>query len=259
MQARKDLKSQLRPFPRQLRPDQQDDLHPHQGRRHDPPDAQPGEVQGRPRRHAGHEPRGVRRGDRPGREIRDHEEGRGRAEAARLPRQQAPRKGLLVSLNDRKGRRLTWPYIASFTASPRRKIVAELGDLIYRDPDRRRGRPPTPTCRATSGRSCVTAEKAGPDYVRNAEALRSVQPEDVLPGDIDANLGAPWIPASDIQAFAAELFNVPPESFKIGHLKKDAVWSVEPDYRAIQSVAATADYGTGRINGTELLNPWRST
>ena len=66
-------------------------------------------------------------------------------------------------------------------------------------------------------------------------------------------LGAPWIPASDIQKFAAELFNVPPEAFKIGHLKKDAVWSVEPDYRAIQSVAATADYGTGRINGTELL------
>ena len=46
---------------------------------------------------------------------------------------------------------------------------------------------------------------------------------------------------------------MPPEAFKIGHLKKDAVWSVEPDYRAINSVAATADYGTGRINGTELL------
>ena len=58
---------------------------------------------------------------------------------------------------------------------------------------------------------------------------------------------------SDIQKFAGELFNVPPESFKIGHLKKDAVWSVEPDYQAIQSVAATADYGTSRINGTELL------
>ena len=99
----------------------------------------------------------------------------------------------------------------------------------------------------------VTAEKAGPDYVRNAVALRPVQPEDVLPGDIDANLGAPWIPASDIQTFAAELFNVPAGSFKIGHLKKDAVWSVEPDDRALQSVAATADYGTSRINGTELL------
>ena len=38
---------------------------------------------------------------------------------------------------------------------------------------------------------------------RNAETLRPVQPEDVLPGDIDANLGAPWIPANAIEAFAA--------------------------------------------------------
>jgi N12 class adenine-specific DNA methylase len=67
----------------------------------------------------------------------------------------------------------------------------------------------------------AAAEKAGPDYARNAVALRSVQPEDVLPGDIDAGLGAPWLPASDIQAFAAELFRVSPTVVSIGHLKKD--------------------------------------
>ena len=56
----------------------------------------------------------------------------------------------------------------------------------------------------------AAAERAGPGYARNAEALRDVQPEDVLPGDIDANLGAPWIPEPDIQAFAADLFHVEP-------------------------------------------------
>ena len=80
-----------------------------------------------------------------------------------------------------------------------------------------------------------------------------MQPEDVLPGDIDANLGAPWIPESDIQAFAAELFGVPPSSIAVGHLKKDAVWSVEAGYDAERSVAATTDYGTARANGTWLL------
>ena len=30
-----------------------------------------------------------------------------------------------------------------------------------------------------------------------------MQPEDVLPGDIEANLGAPWIPVDDVQAFFA--------------------------------------------------------
>jgi N12 class adenine-specific DNA methylase len=45
----------------------------------------------------------------------------------------------------------------------------------------------------------------------------------VLPGDIDANLGAPWIPEGDIQAFAAELFRVELTSVPVAHLRKDAV------------------------------------
>ncbi len=97
------------------------------------------------------------------------------------------------------------------------------------------------------------AEAAEPEYVRNAEALRAVQPEDVLPGDIDAGLGAPWIPETDIQAFAAELFKVALASVPIAHLAKDAVWSLVPDYAAEKSVGATSEYGTARANGTWLL------
>ena len=97
------------------------------------------------------------------------------------------------------------------------------------------------------------AEAAGDEYARHADSLRDVQPEDVLPGDIDANLGAPWIPATDVQAFAADLFGVQPGSVQIAHLEKDVVWSVEPDYSAKRSVAATADYGTERTNGNWLL------
>src|SRR5207248_2440776 len=81
---------------------------------------------------------------------------------------------------------------------------------------------------------------AGPAYARNADTLRAVQPEDVLPGDIDAHLGAPWIPESDIQAFAADLFHVAAAAVQVGHLKQDAVWSVEADYAVQRSVAATS-------------------
>ena len=63
-----------------------------------------------------------------------------------------------------------------------------------------------------SAPSSPPPKRAGPPYARNVNALRAVQPEDVLPGDIDANLGAPWIPESDIQAFAADLFNVEPST-----------------------------------------------
>src|SRR5439155_23194593 len=100
----------------------------------------------------------------------------------------------------------------------------------------------------------AAAQTAGSQYLRNVNALRQVQPEDVLPGDIDANLGAPWIPESDIQAFAAELFHVEPSSVPIAHLKKDAVWSLEADYAAKASVGATSEYGTARAGGTWLLD-----
>ena len=55
-----------------------------------------------------------------------------------------------------------------------------------------------------------------------------MQPEDVLPGDIDANLGAPWIPETDIQAFAAELFRVEPSGIEVGHLKKTPCGALMP-------------------------------
>src|SRR5262249_1091850 len=99
----------------------------------------------------------------------------------------------------------------------------------------------------------AAAERAGLAYSRNVKMLRCVQPEDVLPGDIDANLGAPWIPEGDVQAFAADLFRVEPSAVPVAHLKKDAVWSLDAGYAAKQSVAATSEFGTARANGTWLL------
>ena len=97
-------------------------------------------------------------------------------------------EGLLVSLDDRGA--IDLAFIAGLYGKPER------GDR------RRAGRPDLPrpgnsgdwqTADAyLSGNvraKLATAEKAGPEYVRNVVALRSVQPEDVLPGDIDANLG----------------------------------------------------------------------
>jgi N12 class adenine-specific DNA methylase len=160
-------------------------------------------------------------------------------------------EGLLVSL-DRRGA-VDLPYVASLYGKPEEQVIAELGDLIYRDPETKRWLTADEYLSGNVREKLAVAERAGPEFAPNAEALAQVQPEDVLPGDIDANLGAPWIPESDIQAFAASLFNVAPSSIRVGHLKKDAVWSIEADYAATASVAATAEFGTPRINGTTLL------
>ena len=117
-------------------------------------------------------------------------------------------EGLLVSL-DRTGG-IDLAYVGQLYGKPEDAIVAELGDLIYQDPETKTWQTADDYLSGNVRAKLATAEKAGSDYARNAVALCSVQPEDVLPGDIDANLGAPWIPASDIQAFAAELFGVTP-------------------------------------------------
>ena len=159
--------------------------------------------------------------------------------------------GLLVSL-DRTGG-IDLPLIARLYGRAESEVIAELGDLVYRDPATGRWETSDAYLAGNVRDKLVRARAAGPEFARNAAALEQVQPEDVLPGDIDANLGAPWIPASDIRAFAADLFAVPPEAIKVDHLKPDAVWCLEADHRAQNSVSATADYGTGRVNGTTLL------
>jgi len=160
-------------------------------------------------------------------------------------------EGLLVSLNQRGA--VDLPFIADLYGKPPEQIVAELGDLIFRDPEAKDWQTADAYLSGNVRAKLKSAEAAGAEYARNAEALRKVQPEDVLPGDIDANLAAPWIPESDIRDFAAHLFGVAADTIQVAHLPKDAVWSVEAGYAAEQSVAAKSEYGTERANGTWLL------
>jgi N12 class adenine-specific DNA methylase len=160
-------------------------------------------------------------------------------------------EGLLVSLNQRGA--VDLPFIAALYGKPPPQIITELGDLIFLDPESNTWQTADAYLSGNVRAKLKAADLAGTDFARNAEALRRVQPEDVLPGDIDAGLGAPWIPESDIQAFAAELFRVDPASVPVAHLKKDAVWSLDAGYAAKASVAATSEFGTQRANGCWLL------
>jgi N12 class adenine-specific DNA methylase len=160
-------------------------------------------------------------------------------------------EGLLVSLNDRGTVDLT--YIESLYGKSETTIIRELGDLIFRNPETEDWETSDQYLSGNVRAKLAVAQRSGVEYQRNIDALLRVQPEDVLPGDIDANLGAPWIPEDDIGEFAAYLFNVPRENVRVGHLKKDALWSFETDYLVERSVAAGSDYGTTRANGVSLF------
>lgn len=159
--------------------------------------------------------------------------------------------GLLVSLNQTGV--VDLGLITRLYGKPEEDVKHELGDLIFCNPETGRWETADAYLSGNVREKLSTAKQAGPEFSRYVERLQAVQPPDVLPGDIDAGLGAPWIPQNDIQAFAAELFKVAPSSIPVSHLPKDAVWNLEPDYSAKVSVAATSDFGTRRANGTWLM------
>jgi N12 class adenine-specific DNA methylase len=102
--------------------------------------------------------------------------------------------------------------IAGLHGKPARAIVAELGDLVYHDPASRSWQTAAAYLSVDVRAQLAAALAAGHAYARNAEAVRAVQPEDVLPDDINRKPGVPWVPATAIRDFAARLFGVAPSS-----------------------------------------------
>jgi N12 class adenine-specific DNA methylase len=73
----------------------------------------------------------------------------------------------------------------------------------------------------------AAAKAAGKRYLGNIEALTAVLPADLGPGEVEARLGAPWIPASCIEQFVCELIEIDKERFALSYDSISATWSVQ--------------------------------
>ena len=71
----------------------------------------------------------------------------------------------------------------------------------------------------------IAAEK-DPAYKGNVEALKKVQPADLVTDEIIVNLGAPWIPVADVQAFVDSINSFKADSLEIGYIPTLAKWTV---------------------------------
>lgn len=143
--------------------------------------------------------------------------------------------------------------IASLLGIEQDQVPGALGELVFADPDT--GDLVT-TGEYLSGPVVDKLERAEfllsqgrEDLQRHVDALREVQPEPLEPEDIRAKLGAPWIPADDVVAFAEDLLGV---HVDITHIAKTATWSV--DLPMTVPEAATSEWGTARVNAFELLD-----
>ena len=89
--------------------------------------------------------------------------------------------------------------------------------------------------------------RSNPDYRRNVEALKEVQPEKLGPSQISVKLGAAWVPVEHVNEFAKEI--------GAGHVTfdiKTETWQVEGGNRRTERKAG-AEYGTTARSASELL------
>jgi N12 class adenine-specific DNA methylase len=163
-------------------------------------------------------------------------------------------EALAISLNETGN--VHWPCVEKLTGRSPRQLQRELEGLVYRNPQ---GDWETAD-RYLSGNVRVklsTAEAAAtidPSYRRNVDALKELQPADLLPGDISARLGSSWIPAADVRTFVAELLDTPEPAITVNHCGVIATWALTLDHAARSTVSNTTTHRTTRALASDLID-----
>lgn len=162
----------------------------------------------------------------------------------------SPADALAVVLNERG--HVDLDHIAELLHGDPAAVVDELGEAIFRDPADGSWQTADAYLSGTVRTKLTAAEAAAaldPTYERNVRALRDVQPADLLPSDINARLGAPWIPAGDVVAFVKERMEA---DIRIHHMPELGSWTVYARQLGY-SAAGTSEWGTSRRHAGELL------
>jgi N12 class adenine-specific DNA methylase len=134
------------------------------------------------------------------------------------------------------------------------EVPAALGDLAYHDPQQDRWVTADEYLAGDVRAKLEAAQTAAADdpdrYMRNVAALEAIQPPELGPGEIKVKLGAPWVTAADLRAFLAELVG---GQVMVRHEPLTATWEVKVAAWDAASSAATAEWGTSRIDAYQLV------
>jgi N12 class adenine-specific DNA methylase/2'-5' RNA ligase len=160
---------------------------------------------------------------------------------------------LAIALNEFGG--INWKRIQQLTGLKREAAEQELvkSGLVYRNPE---GEKFETADEYLSGdvrdklRVATAAADTDPEYQHNVEALQKVQPVDLGPGDIDARLGANWIPKEVIAQFVTDTLHV--GRVQVGHAAEIATWNVQA-FGDIANATNQAEYGGSGFDGVELV------
>lgn len=167
------------------------------------------------------------------------------------------KEALVITLNE-KGR-VDLEHIGKLLGKTEADFLPELQGAIYFNPVSRRWEPDDEYLSGNVREKLAVAErlaKKDAGYRHHVEVLQAVQPADLKATEIDARLGAAWIPAEDVEAFAKGMLRIPQHSthdVRVRHVPNLALWSVEVSHYAKTGVANRSEWGTNRVSAHELI------
>ena len=167
------------------------------------------------------------------------------------------KEALVITLSE-KGR-VDLEHIGRLLGKSEEEFLPELQGALFRNPVTKRWETDDDYLSGNVREKLALAErvaKDNPQYRLNVEALQSVQPADLKATEIEARLGAGWIPADDVAAFAKELLRIPAHSthdVRVNHAPELGLWTVEVSHYAKTGVANRSEWGTARVPAHELI------
>ena len=165
---------------------------------------------------------------------------------------ESPRDALVLSLNERG--RVDLARMEVLLGKSPEQFLPDLKGLVFRNPETREWETDDQYLSGDVRGKLVAVRAAAdndPSYRENVTALEAVQPEDLTASEIDARLGAVWIPARDVEEFSRSL--VRNDGVTVSHAAMLGTWFVRGDFNARGAVANTAEWGTLRYSALELI------
>jgi N12 class adenine-specific DNA methylase len=159
---------------------------------------------------------------------------------------------VVFSLNE-KGR-VDLPYMETLLGCRPEQFLPELKGLVFHNPETEQWETEDQYLSGDVRAKLTTARAAAlaqPHYVENVSALEAVQPNDLSASEIDARLGAVWIPFVDVEAFAKSLLDA--DGINVSHAATLGTWFVRGDFNARGTIANTTEWGTLRYSALELI------
>lgn len=165
---------------------------------------------------------------------------------------------LTTSINERGC--IDFEYMKSIYSKEVDQIKEELTGHIFKDPESGEYVIKDDYLSGDVREKLKTAKKAAKTdktMLLNVEALEKAQPKPLKASEIDARLGATWIPAKYIKDFIIEIFHAPKNYFKskimdVVYLDKIDKWSINWTVDRYNQTAKVR-YGTQRIHGYRIL------